>query len=120
MRRGQHDPLKGTVRPKIQNEDQSWSRPRRYKHRRSAAKKMFSDVALSRSLSSLTLTSAIVDALREATTSQALAALMNPVTSAMGFRHFALIHNDALRVPRSELVDLRPKERRGGQELVSK
>src|SRR3546814_11878988 len=68
---------------------------------------MFSDVALSRSLSSLALTSAIVDALREATTSQALAALMNAVTRAMGFRHFALIHHDDLRVPRSELVDLK-------------
>src|SRR3546814_2397849 len=87
---------------------QSWSRPRRYKHRRSAAKKMFSDVALSRSLSSLALTSAIVDALREATTSQALAALMNAVTRAMGFRHFALIHHDDLRSDKhtSELQSL--------------
>src|SRR3546814_19253036 len=83
---------------------QSWSRPRRYKHRRSAAKKMFSDVALSRILSSLALTSAIVDALREATTSQALAALMNAVTRAMGFLQFALYHHEIGRASGRERV----------------
>lgn len=68
---------------------------------------MFSDLALSRSLSSLALTSAIIDALRKIASPEELAALMEAITRAMDFRHYALIHHDDLRVPRSDLVDFR-------------
>ena len=68
---------------------------------------MFSDPAFARSLSSLALSSAIVEALRAAVTPEALAALMESITRAMDFRHYALIHHDDLRVPRTDLVDFK-------------
>ncbi len=68
---------------------------------------MFSDPAFAHSLSSLALTGTIVDALRKAATPEALAALMESITRAIDFRHYALIHHDDLRTARSDLVDLK-------------
>lgn len=68
---------------------------------------MFSDLDFPRSLSSLALTSTIVDALRKATTPEALSALLEAITRAMEFRYYALIHHDDLRAPQSNLVDLK-------------
>jgi len=41
------------------------------------------------------------------TSPEELAALMEAITRAMDFRHYALIHHDDLRIPRSDLVDLK-------------
>ena len=68
---------------------------------------MFSDPALLRSLSSLALSSAIIDALRKISSPDELASLMESITRARNFRHYALIHHDELRVPRSDLVDFK-------------
>jgi DNA-binding CsgD family transcriptional regulator len=68
---------------------------------------MFPDLALSRSLSSLALTSAIVDELRGVSSPEELASLLEAITRAMDFRHYALIHHDDLRIPRSDLVNLK-------------
>jgi len=68
---------------------------------------MVSDLALSRCLSSLALTSAVVDALRRVDTPAALAGLMEAITRALSFRHYALIHHDDLSRDRSDLVDFR-------------
>jgi len=68
---------------------------------------MFSDPMFVQSLSCLTLTSAVVDALRSATTGDELAALMPAVTREMEFRHYAVIHHVDLRAPDSDLVDIK-------------
>jgi LuxR family quorum-sensing system transcriptional regulator CciR len=68
---------------------------------------MFPDIALVRSLSSLALTSMVVEALRTAATREELTHLMAAVTREMGFRYYALIHHDDLRTPRPDLIDLK-------------
>jgi len=68
---------------------------------------MVSDLALSRSLCSLALTSAIVDALRKISSPDELASLMEAITRAMDFRHYALIYHDDLRVSPSDLVEFK-------------
>jgi len=68
---------------------------------------MVFDRALSRCLSSLALTSAVIDALRRAGTPDDLTGLMEAITRALTFRHYALIHHDDLSSPRGDLVDIR-------------
>lgn len=68
---------------------------------------MHFNAGLVQSLSSFALTGAIVDALRKIAWPEELAALMEAITRAMDFRHYALIHHDDLRIPRSDLVDFR-------------
>jgi len=60
-----------------------------------------------RSLSCLALTSAVVDALRAVGSRLELASVMESVTRAMDFRHYALIHHDDLREARTDRVDLK-------------
>lgn len=60
-----------------------------------------------RSLSCLALTSSVVDALRAVGSRLELADVMESVTRAMDFRHYALIHHNDLRAPRAGLVDLK-------------
>jgi len=55
----------------------------------------------------LELTSTIVSALRATVTTTELKALMKAVALEMGFRHYALIHHDDLRVPSPDRVDLK-------------
>jgi LuxR family quorum-sensing system transcriptional regulator CciR len=68
---------------------------------------MFSDPAISGSLSALALMSAVVEALRAVTTQNDLTGLMEAVTGAMEFRHYALIHHDDLRWATADLVDVK-------------
>lgn len=68
---------------------------------------MFTNPELLRSLSSLTLTSAVVDALRRVQSYEELAGLVQAVTFEMGFRYYALIHHDDLRDQRPDRVDLK-------------
>ncbi|MDB5579281.1 MAG: LuxR family transcriptional regulator [Bradyrhizobium sp.] len=68
---------------------------------------MFPDLALARSLSCLTLTSAVVEALRNTANRDELVRLMESVAREMRFRYYALIHHDDLRTPRPDLVDLK-------------
>ena len=63
--------------------------------------------ALRRSLSSLALTSEVVDALRAVVSHGDLCRLMDGVTRSMLFRHYALIHHDDLRNPARGLVDIK-------------
>jgi LuxR family quorum-sensing system transcriptional regulator CciR len=55
----------------------------------------------------LALTGAVVGALRAAPTRHDLVLLMEAIAREMGFRHYALIHHDDLRAPRTDLVDLK-------------
>lgn len=68
---------------------------------------MPSESARSRSRFCLALTNDVVEALRATATREDLVALMEAVTREMGFRHYALIHLDDLRVPRPDRVDLK-------------
>lgn len=68
---------------------------------------MPSAFARSRKPFCLALTHLVVDALRSVATREELVGLMEAVTREMGFRHYALIHHDDLRSPRSDLVDLK-------------
>ena len=49
----------------------------------------------------LSLTDEVVMALRATASQSELASLMNVVAREMGFRHYALIHHDDLRKPRT-------------------
>lgn len=68
---------------------------------------MVIDRALSRCLSSLALTNAVVDALRRTDTPEELTGLMEDITRALSFRYYALIHHDDLSTPTGDLVDFR-------------
>ena len=63
--------------------------------------------AQSRGCYYLTLTRQVTDELRSASTVDQLRALMDAVTREMGFKHYALIHHDDLRISRPGLVDLK-------------
>lgn len=60
-----------------------------------------------RNLICLTLTDAVVGALRAVTTRDELVSLTEAITREMGFRHYALIHHDDLRSGRPDRVDLK-------------
>jgi len=68
---------------------------------------MLPDAAYLRSLSCLSLTSAVVSALRSTNTPEQLAELLRAVTREMAFRHFALIHHDDLPASQPGLVDIK-------------
>lgn len=68
---------------------------------------MPSAVARPHSLFGLALTNLVVDALRSVRSRDELVGLMEVVTREMDFRHYALIHHDDLRSPRSDVVDLK-------------
>lgn len=55
----------------------------------------------------LELTSAVVDALRSASSPAELARLMEAVAREMQFRHYALVHHEDLRADRPGRVDIR-------------
>lgn len=57
--------------------------------------------------SCLELTNSIVGALRTTETRDQLATLMEAFTREMGFRYYAVVHHDDLRVERPDRVDLR-------------
>ncbi len=59
------------------------------------------------SIDCLTLTNAIVAALRATASRQELRTLMETITREMNFRHYALIHHDDLMKDRECLVDLK-------------
>lgn len=68
---------------------------------------MLPDPASLRTQFCLGLTNIVVEALRGTATREELLALMESVAREMEFRHYALIHHTDLRVPRSDLVDLK-------------
>jgi len=68
---------------------------------------MFPDPGFARSLHNLSLTSAVVNALRATGTKEELTALMEAITHELSFLHYALIHHDDLRTGRPDLVDLK-------------
>jgi LuxR family quorum-sensing system transcriptional regulator CciR len=68
---------------------------------------MSSAVARSPSPFGLALTNLVVDALRSVATRRELVDLMEAITREMNFRHYALIHHDDLRSPRSDLIDVK-------------
>src|SRR3546814_10801941 len=68
---------------------------------------MPSSSALRRSLASLRLTNAVIEALRRTASKSELAALLEAVAREMGFLYYALIHHEDLRTPRTDRVDLK-------------
>src|SRR5687768_17563219 len=68
---------------------------------------MPSDPIRSRRPFNLALTSTVVSALRATAARDDLNALMKAVAGEMGFRHYALIHHDDLRAPRTDRIDLK-------------
>jgi len=55
----------------------------------------------------LSVTHSVIDALRATTSPESLAALVNDVTVELGFRHFALIHHDDLRMSPPDRVHIK-------------
>lgn len=68
---------------------------------------MPSDSARPKSSFGLALTNAVVEALRATTTRDELGTLIEAVAREMGFRYYALIHHDDLRIHRPDRVDLK-------------
>ena len=60
-----------------------------------------------RNLFCLTLIDSVIAALRTVASRDELVSLMEAIASAMGFRHYALIHHDDLRGSRPDRVDLK-------------
>jgi hypothetical protein len=67
----------------------------------------------------LALTSGVIGALRTATSNSDLVGLMEAVAREMGFRHYALIHHDDLRVPRPDRIDIRDYPAIVAERLIS-
>lgn len=68
---------------------------------------MATNPVIRQGLARLALVSGIVDALRAVEGRDALVTLMEAISRELGFRYYALVHHDDLRVERSDRVDLR-------------